>query len=269
MKLRERLLVPPGKPVALSAWDPADTLELVKGADAQARLEKSMARLDELQYLMYAEQRRALLIVLQGVDAAGKDGTIRHEMTGLNPQGCRVAAFKAPSPEEAAHDFLWRIHQAVPRRGDIAIFNRSHYEDVLVARVRQLVPRAVWSARYEQINGFEALLAENGVIVVKLLLHISKDEQRQRFQERLRDPAKRWKLVPSDFEDRKFWDDYVAAYEEALARCSTAHAPWFIIPANHKWVRNLAVSRILVETLEALDMTFPEPAFDLSRFHLS
>ena len=261
MMLGEQLRVSPGKPVRLAAWDSDDTRG-IEHAEADARLAKSLARLDELQYLMYAEQRRALLVVLQGMDAAGKDGTIRHVMTGLNPQGSRVTAFKPPTPEEAAHDFLWRVHQAVPRRGDVAIFNRSHYEDVLIARVHQLVPRAVWSRRYEDINRFEQLLTESDVVVVKFFLHIGKDEQRRRLEERLRDPTKQWKLALSDLEERKFWDDYVAAYEEALTRCSTASAPWFIIPANKKWFRNLAVSRVLVETLEALDMTFPKPSFD-------
>jgi PPK2 family polyphosphate:nucleotide phosphotransferase len=264
MMLREQLRVSPGKPVRLAAWDSDDTRG-VEHAEADARLAKSLARLDELQYLMYAEQRRALLVVLQGMDAAGKDGTIRHVMAGLNPQGCRVTAFKPPSPEEAAHDFLWRVHQAVPRRGDVGIFNRSHYEEVLIALVHRLVPQAVWSRRYEQINRFEQLLTESDVIVVKFFLHISKDEQRRRLEERLRDPTKQWKLALSDFEERKFWDDYVAAYEEALTRCSTASAPWFIIPANKKWFRNLAVSRILVHALERLDLKFPKPSFDVSR----
>jgi PPK2 family polyphosphate:nucleotide phosphotransferase len=199
------------------------------------------------------------------MDASGKDGTIRHVMTGLNPQGCRVTSFKAPSAEEADHDFLWRIHQAVPAKGDVAIFNRSHYEDVLIARVRQLVPKEVWSSRYDQINRFEQLLVENGVIVVKFFLHISKDEQKQRFEERLRDRTKQWRFSMGDLEERKYWDDYGAAYEEVLHRCSTEAAPWYVVPADRKWVRNLVVSSILVETLEACGMNFPKPAFDVSR----
>ena len=270
MKLRRDLVVRPRshKQVKLADWDPDDTLGLSKDDEGKRALAPTLARLDELQYLMYAEGRRALLVALQGMDTAGKDGTIRHVMTGLNPQGCRVTAFKAPSPEEAAHDFLWRIHQAAPRKGDIAIFNRSHYEDVLVARVRGLVPKDVWSARYDQINRFEQLLTENGIMVVKVFLHISKDEQRRRLEERLRDPTKHWKLSASDFEDRKYWDDYVAAYEEALTRCSSEGAPWYIVPADRKWVRNLAVSRLLVETLEACDMKFPEPTLEVSRVKL-
>jgi PPK2 family polyphosphate:nucleotide phosphotransferase len=268
MALRERLLVEPGKAVMLADWDPADKLTFKKDRDYEAALAEAIARLDELQYLMYAEHRHALLIVLQGMDAAGKDGTIRHVMAAFNPQGCRVTAFKAPTSEEADHDFLWRVHRAVPLKGDIAIFNRSHYEDVLVARVRTLVPKEVWSRRYEQINQFEALLSENGVTIVKLFLHMSKDEQKQRFEERLKDPTKQWKLAPGDFEDRKYWDEYMAAYEDALARCSTDAGPWYIIPADRKWVRNLAVSQILVETLEALKMKVPKPTFDLAAFKL-
>jgi PPK2 family polyphosphate:nucleotide phosphotransferase len=267
MKLHDKLLVGPDKKVKLSEWDPADTLGFDKDG-ARTKTEDSIARLDQLQYLMYAEHRRALLIVLQGMDGSGKDGTIRHVMSGLNPQGCRVTSFKAPTLQELDHDFLWRVHLAVPARGDFAIFNRSHYEDVLVARVRKLVPKEVWSRRYDYINRFEQLLTDSGVVVVKFFLHISREEQRQRFEERLHDPTKQWKVSPSDFEDRKYWDDYVTAYEDALSRCSTREAPWFIVPANKKWLRNLAVSRILVETLEALAMRFPKPSFDLSTVKL-
>ena len=265
MKLWEQLVVAPGRRVHLAEWDPEDTRGHGKDAATEDALAQAIARLDELQYVMFADHRHALLVVLQGMDAAGKDGTIRHVMAGLNPQGCRVTAFKRPSAEEAEHDFLWRIHRAVPAKGDIAIFNRSHYEDVLVARVRKLVPREVWSARYEQINGFEALLAQNGVTVVKFFLHINEAEQKRRFEERLKDPTKQWKLEPEDFEDRKYWDDYTAAYEDALGHCSTDAAPWFVIPANKKWFRNLAVSRILVHALERLDLKFPKPSFDVSR----
>jgi len=264
MDLRDKLVVRPDKRITLADWDPGETLGLDKEAAAE-KTEQNIARLDELQYLMYAERRRALLVVLQGMDGAGKDGTIRHVMRGLNPQGCRVTSFKAPSTEEADHDFLWRVHRAVPPSGKVAIFNRSHYEDVLAARVRKLVPKNVWTRRYDHINGFEQLLTDSSVVVVKFFLHISKDEQRRRFEERLRDPTKQWKLSPSDFEDRKHWDDYVAAYEDVLTRCSTSDAPWLIVPADKKWFRNFAVSRILVETLEALDMRFPKPTVDVSR----
>jgi len=267
MALRERLMVEPGKAVMLADWDPADKLDFKKDHDHEA-LAKSLGRLDELQYLLYAERRHALLVVLQGMDAAGKDSTIRHVMSGFNPQGCRVTAFKTPTPEEAEHDFLWRVHRAVPLKGDVAIFNRSHYEDVLIARVRTLVPKEVWSRRYEQINQFEALLKESGTTIVKVFLHISKDEQKIRFEERLKDPTKQWKIAPGDFDDRKQWDEYMAAYEDALARCSTDAAPWFIVPADRKWVRNLTVSHLLVETLEGLHMKSPEPSFDPSAIKL-
>jgi len=264
MDLRDKLLLRPDTRITLADRDPGETLGLDKEAAAE-KTEKNIARLDELQYLMYAEHRRALLVVLQGMDGAGKDGTIRHVMRGLNPQGCRVTSFKAPSAEEANHDFLWRVHRAVPPSGEVAIFNRSHYEDVLAARVRKLVPKAVWTRRYDHINRFEQLLADSDIVIAKFFLHISKDEQRRRFEERLRDPTKQWKLSPSDLEDRTHWDDYVTAYQDALTRCSTSEAPWFIVPADKKWFRNFAVSRILVETLEALDMRFPKPTVDVSR----
>ncbi len=267
MELRDRFVVHPDKRIRLADWDPGETLGLEKDS-AVEQTEKSIGRLDELQYLMYAEHRHALLVVLQGMDGAGKDGTIRHVMRGLNPQGCRVTSFKAPSAEEADHDFLWRVHRAAPASGEVAIFNRSYYEDVLAARVRKLVPKRVWSQRYDHINRFEQLLTDSSVVVAKFFLYVSKDEQRRRFEERLRDPTKQWKLSPSDFEDRKHWDDYVTAYEEALTRCSTPDAPWFIVPADKKWFRNFAVSHILVETLEALDMRFPKPTFDVSRIKL-
>ena len=196
---------------------------------------KLLKRLDDLQYLFYAVKKRALLIVLQGIDTGGKDGTIRHVMSGVSPQGCRVTSFKSPTPEELAHDFLWRIHAAVPEKGDFGIFNRSHYEDVLVVRVHKLVPKKVWKARYDEINAFEKLLVENRVHIVKFFLHISKDEQKKRLEARITDPQKSWKISAADFAERKYWDDYVSAYEEALSRCSTESAPWFVIPANHKW----------------------------------
>ena len=199
------------------------------------------------------------------MDACGKDGTVRHVMGAMNPQSCRVTSFKVPTPEELAHDFLWRIHQAVPRHGEVGIFNRSHYEDVLVVRVHGLAPKRVWSERYDLINDFERALAAGGVRVVKFFLHISKKEQLTRFQARLTDKTRHWKLSPQDFQERKFWDDYVEAYTDALGKCSMPHAPWYVIPANHKWFRNLAIARILVETLDDLGMKFPEPKFDISK----
>jgi PPK2 family polyphosphate:nucleotide phosphotransferase len=268
MDFREELVVRPGTKVRLARWDPDDTLHFKKDDDARDALGRNLARLDELQYRLYADRRRAVLVVLQGMDTAGKDGTIRHVMTGLNPQGCRVTAFKEPSAEEAAHDFLWRVHRAVPARGDIGIFNRSHYEDVLAARVRRLVPTAVWKPRYRAINEFERSLVESGVLVVKFLLHISKAEQKRRFAERLADPTKQWKISPDDFEARRAWGAYRRAYEDALTACNTKYAPWYVVPANRKWFRNLAVSRILVELLEACHLRFPKPQVDLGSIRL-
>jgi len=265
MELSRPLRVKPGAKVDLADIDPAGTHGFEKGKDLEAALAKNIARIDELQYLMYAEHRRALLVVLQGIDASGKDGTIRHVMTGFNPQGCRVTPFKAPTPEELAHDFLWRIHHAVPGKGDVAIFNRSHYEDVLVVRVHELVPAPVWKRRYDQINDFERYLAENDVVIVKFFLHISKDEQKRRLERRLEDSTRQWKVALSDFEERKRWKDYQRAYDDAITRCNTKEAPWYVVPADKKWFRNLAVSQVLVETLEALDMHFPKPTVDLSR----
>ena len=269
MKIGGQLLVKPGEKVALSDHDPDDTPGYQRKRDVTPLLEESTARLAELQYLLYAENKRALLVVLQGVDTAGKDGTIRHVMSGLNPQGCRVKSFKAPTSEELDHDFLWRVHSAVPPKGEVGIFNRSHYEDVIAVRVHGLQPRPVWEKRYEQINAFERHLAENDVAILKFFLHISREEQRNRIQERIDDPKKRWKLSPLDFEERKFWNDYQRAYEDALSRCSKPRAPWFIVPANRNWFRNLAVSKIIVETLESMNMKFPKPSFDFSRYKLS
>jgi PPK2 family polyphosphate:nucleotide phosphotransferase len=257
----------PGKS-RLKHFDPSETFGLKHDDHARAALEKNVKRLSEIQYRFYASNSRALLIVLQGMDAAGKDGTIRHVMTGLNPQGCEVTSFKKPTAEELDHDFLWRIHTAVPGKGEIGIFNRSHYEDVLVARVRKLTPKDVWKARYAQINAFEALLAGTGTLVLKFFLHISNAEQKERLQERLDDPAKNWKLNPQDFEERKLWNSYQEAYEDALAKCSTSDAPWFVIPANKKWFRNLAVSQIIVKTLEGLQLDLPKPPPGLDKFRL-
>lgn len=265
MKMEKRFRVLPHTRVRLADFDPDDTAGFDKGDKVNERLEKNIARMDELEYRLYAESRRALLIILQGMDASGKDGTVRHVMTGLNPQNCRVTSFKVPSPEEAAHDFLWRVHKAMPARGEIGIFNRSHYEDVLVVRVHQLVPKSVWSARYDQINAFEKLMTENGVAILKFFLHISKKEQLERLDARLDDPNRNWKISEADVKERKRWDDYVKAYEDVLSRCSTSVAPWFVIPANKKWFRNLAVSQIIVETLERMDPKFPKPAIDLSK----
>ncbi len=215
--------------------------------------------LQELQRVLWAEGKHSLLIVLQAMDAGGKDGTIRHVFRGVNPQGCQVTSFKVPTKEELSHDYLWRIHKATPRRGYMGIFNRSHYEDVLVVRVHDLVPPEIWKQRYEQINHFEKLLADTGTTILKFFLHISKEEQKERFQARLDDPSKNWKFSMGDVEERGHWDDYMLAFEEALSRCSTPWAPWYVIPANRKWYRNVAVSNIIIETLEGLGMQYPPP----------
>jgi PPK2 family polyphosphate:nucleotide phosphotransferase len=225
-------------------------------------LGESLEELRKLQYRLFAENRRAVLVVLQAMDAAGKDGVVRHVLSGLNPQACRVTSFKVPSALEKQHDFLWRIHQAVPPMGEIGVFNRSHYEDVLVARVRQLAPPAVWKARFAMINDFERYLSDNGVTIVKFFLHLSRTEQARRLQDRLKDPERNWKFTPADIEERRFWDDYQSAYEDVLARCSTSWAPWFVIPADHKWYRNWAVAEILRHTLWKMDLRFPPPLHD-------
>jgi PPK2 family polyphosphate:nucleotide phosphotransferase len=261
--LARELMIRPGSRVKLADIDPGDT-HGVKKAHAEKFLEENRERLSVLQYLLYAEAQRALLVVLQGIDAGGKDGTIRHVMSGLNPQGVRVTPFKVPEGAEKRHDYLWRVHQVVPERGMIGIFNRSHYEDVLVVRVHGLVPKPVWKARYQQINDFERMLSENDVRIVKFLLYIDKKEQARRFRERLDDKAKNWKFSAADLKERQYWDDYMQAYEEMLAKCSTGVAPWYLIPANKKWFRNLAVSQILRGELEAMKLKVPKPAADLS-----
>jgi PPK2 family polyphosphate:nucleotide phosphotransferase len=220
---------------------------------------KHRARLSQLQEVFYASQQRALLIVLQGMDTAGKDGTIRHIFSGINPQGCDVTAFKVPTPLEARHDFLWRCHSAVPPRGMIGIFNRSHYEDVLSPYVHGLISRKTVRARLDDINAFESSLADNGVVILKFLLHISHDEQTRRIEARIADPHKHWKLSPADFAERKFWPQYQDAYNELLSATSRKHAPWFVIPANMKWQRDLAISEVLLEAMQHLKLKFPTP----------
>jgi PPK2 family polyphosphate:nucleotide phosphotransferase len=258
------LEVPPGTKIRLADFDPGYTGELKHKKEALGELKKSLQALDDLGYRLYAENRRALLLVLQGMDSAGKDGTIRHVMRGFNPQSCQVTSFKQPSLEELDHDFLWRISRAVPRRGNIGIFNRSHYEDVLVVRVHGLVPKEEWKTRYERINHFERLVVAGGTTLVKVFLHISKDEQRKRLQARLDNPQKRWKFSKADLAERRYWDDYQRAYEDALTRCNTEHAPWHIVPADHKWYRNLAIAGLLRDALRSMDPQFPaaEPGLE-------
>jgi PPK2 family polyphosphate:nucleotide phosphotransferase len=260
----DRFRVAPGAPFSLDDRDTGDT----RGAPGDKKATRKavggiLEQLMGLQERLYAESRQALLVVLQAMDAGGKDGTVKHVFAGTNPQGVRVTSFKEPTPEELAHDFLWRVHHAAPPRGYIGIFNRSHYEDVLVARVHELVDESVWRERYRHINHFEALLADADVRVVKLFLHISRDEQAERLRKRLERPDKRWKFRRGDLADRERWDDYVAAYEEAIARTSTERAPWYVVPADRKWYRDWAVGRIVLETLEDMDPQFPEPAEDL------
>jgi len=265
MRASDAFQVKPGSKIRLRQFDPAATQGAKGRKEGLVKTAKYCAKLGELQYLLFAEKKHALLVVLQGLDASGKDGAVRHVMSGVNPQSCLVTSFKTPTQEELDHDFLWRIHKAVPARGVIGIFNRSHYEDVLIVRVHNLVPKSVWSRRYDQINEFEKSLTESGVTILKFFLHISKDEQKKRFEERLTDPTKNWKVAQADFDERKLWDDYTKAYEDAIERTSTNYAPWHIIPSDHKWFRNLALSRVIVETLQSLDMKFPKPSMDLSK----
>jgi PPK2 family polyphosphate:nucleotide phosphotransferase len=250
--------------VKLSDWDPNDTSEF-KGSKEQARMEvQNLAhRLEELQEVLFAEHKHKILIVLQAMDTGGKDGAIRHVFETVNPQGTRVANFKEPSLEELDHDYLWRVHKQVPAKGELVIFNRSHYEEVLIVRVHKLVPADVWKQRFDQINAFEQMLAENGTTILKFYLHIDKEEQKQRLQARLDDPNKHWKFHKGDLEERKLWNEYMPAYEDVLNKTSSAAAPWIIVPANHKWYRDLVISSVLVETLERLQMKFPEPEEDL------
>jgi PPK2 family polyphosphate:nucleotide phosphotransferase len=255
----------PGTRVRLSEIDPAFKDQHANKAAAKKQMERDDLRLTELQRLLYAEHHRSLLICLQGVDAAGKDGTIGHVFKALNPQGARVHAFKVPSQEEADHDFLWRVHLNVPAKGEIVIFNRSQYEAVLVERVRNLVPESVWSKRYELINDFEKNLTFAGTTILKFFLHLSDEEQLRRFKKRLDDRARQWKISEADYSDRAYFDEYAKAYEDVLEKTSTSYAPWFVIPSDHKWFRNLAVSKIVVETLEAFEMHFPSPSVDLEK----
>ena len=259
---RDQLRVKPAAHVRLEHRDLGDTLGWDR-EDAEKQTAKELERLAELQDRLWAEDKHPVLVVLQGIDAAGKDGTIKKVMTAFNPQGSPVTAFKVPSAEELAHDFLWRVHKAVPGKGEIGIFNRSHYEEVLVVRVHELVPKAVWSKRYDLINAFEHHLVETGTTVVKFFLAIDKDEQRERFQARYDDPTKRWKFSMGDLAERKLWDDYQAAFDDMLDRTSTDIAPWYLIPANRKWFRDLAVSTILADTIDDLKPAYPPVADDV------
>jgi PPK2 family polyphosphate:nucleotide phosphotransferase len=259
-----RYRVKPGSQVDLSRWDANDTSAFSGSkSDVKTRLFDLSQRVDELQELLYAEHKHKLLVVLQAMDTGGKDGTIRHVFEGVNPQGVKVAIFGVPTPVELAHDYLWRVHPCMPGAGEIMIFNRSHYEDVLVVRVHELVPPHVWQRRYAQINDFERMLTEEGMTILKFYLHIDKDEQKRRLQDRLDDPTKHWKFKLSDLQERQRWDDYMAAYADMLSQTSTEWAPWTIVPANRKWYRNLVVSSLLLETLQGLKMSYPPAEKDL------
>lgn len=261
-KLREVLRIDPGAKVKLADVDPRETYGRTKD-DAAKALAEARERLASLHDRFWADGRHRLLVVLQGIDTSGKGGTIEHAMGALHPAGVRVKGFGVPTPVELAHDYLWRVHEHVPGNGEIVIFDRSHYEDVLVVRVRELAPKARWSRRFEQINAFERLLVDEGTTIVKCYLHISKDEQRDRLQARLDDPDKRWKFRMGDLEERKRWDDYMAAYQDVLTKCSTSWAPWYLVPADRKWFRNLAVTEILIDVLEQLDCRYPPVADDV------
>ena len=252
-------LVRPGSKVRLKGIDAGYHGKHESHDQALPEIQAQLAKIDALQYLMHAESAHALLIVLQGLDAAGKDGVIRHVLTAMNPVGCTVTGFKQPTSAELAHEFLWRVHPHVPAKGSVAIFNRSHYEDVLVVRVHQLVPEELWAKRFGLINDFEKLLAtENQTTILKFFLHISNEEQLQRFKKRLDDPSRNWKISESDYKEREYWDEYMKAYEEALQKTSTSHAPWFVIPSDHKWFTRLAVAAAIVDGLVGLDLRFPK-----------
>jgi PPK2 family polyphosphate:nucleotide phosphotransferase len=271
MSFRDTYVIEPRSRVHLDDIDPAQTGKHGSETEARSAIAEDLARLTKLQYRLYAENERSLLIVLQAPDAGGKDGTVRHVFGALNPQGASVHAFKVPTAAEAAHDFLWRIHAATPAYGQITIFNRSHYEDVLVPRVHRTLPKETIAKRYDRINEFEKNLVQSGTVILKFYLHISPDEQLRRFEERLDDPRKQWKISDADYAEREHWNDYRKAFEDTFERTSTRRAPWFVIPANHKWFRNLAVARIVTDTLDDLDMKYPKPTVDLEemrqRYH--
>ena len=272
VNFREEMIVEPGTRIKLGEIDPSYHSRYESREAAMPDTLFLLHKLDQLQYLMYAERKQSLLIVLQGLDACGKDGVIRHILTGMNPAGCRVVGFKQPKPEELDHDFLWRVHPHLPAKGEVSVFNRSHYEDVLVVRVHEFAQVNLWSKRYDLINDFEKLLkTENNTTVLKFFLYISKEEQLARFRQRLEDPSRHWKISEADYRERTYWSHYVDAFEDMLHKTSTSNAPWFVIPSNHKWFRDLAVSQIVSRTLEDLDMKLPAPAVDIAairrRYH--
>jgi PPK2 family polyphosphate:nucleotide phosphotransferase len=261
----KRYEIEPGSKVDLNEWDPDETSAFDGDKDAaQERLQNLTEELEALQEMLFAEHKHKVLVVLQAMDTGGKDGVIRHVFEGVNPQGVRVASFKVPTPIELDHDYLWRVHQQTPAKGEIVIFNRSHYEDVLVVRVHKLVPEEVWRRRYAQINDFERILVEEGTTILKFFLHISKDEQKERLQARLDDPNKHWKFNVGDLKERDLWPEYMKAYEDVLSKTSTKWSPWYIVPANRKWYRNLLVAESIVKALKGFDMHYPPAEQDLS-----
>jgi PPK2 family polyphosphate:nucleotide phosphotransferase len=266
MNLTKRLRVEPGSQVDLAAIDASFHAKWASAEAAKTEIESNLARITVLQRKLYADRGHCLLIVLQGIDGAGKDGTCWHVISAMDPQGVDVHGFKQPTSEEKDHDFLWRVHPHAPGRGRVAVFNRSYYEDVLIARVHKLVSKDVWKPRYDIINNWEKLLAtENNTTILKFFLYISKEEQLSRFKERLDDPVRQWKISDSDYSERELWAAYIRAFEAALSRCSTKYAPWFVIPANHKWFRNLAVSQIIADALDDMKLELPKPTVDLKK----
>jgi PPK2 family polyphosphate:nucleotide phosphotransferase len=264
MNYRKKFVVEPGSKLHLAKIDPSFSGKHKSHKSAGAEIAKEVERMDRLQYLLYADATQSLLVVLQALDAAGKDGVIRHLFTGMNPQGTAVFGFKQPNNTELAHDFLWRAHKSAPGNGEVVIYNRSYYEDVLVVRVHKLVPRSVWSKRFELINDFEKMLTENRMRVLKFYLHIDPDEQLARFKERLDDPGRRWKISENDYSERKLWPQYVEAYEDAIELTSTKRAPWYVIPSNHKWFRNLAISQIIADTMDEMGLKLPPPRVNIA-----
>jgi PPK2 family polyphosphate:nucleotide phosphotransferase len=271
MDYRKKFVVERGSKLRLSKIDASYTGKHETHEKALPEIQAHLERMDKLQYLLFADGNQSLLVILQALDAAGKDGVIRHVFSGMNPQGTFVYGFKQPSKYEAAHDFLWRAHLRTPGKGEVVVFNRSYYEDVLVVRVHKLVPNLVWSKRYDLINDFETMLSQNGTTILKFYLHISPDEQLSRFKQRLDDPSRHWKISESDYSERELWPEYMAAYEDAMPLTSTKHAPWYIIPANHKWFRNLVVSQIVADTLDEMGLKLPATRVDLAdirrKFH--
>ncbi len=254
-----RLMVAEGKKINLQKLDPDYDFSINEKKAVYVLEQNLKKRMSDLQYRLYAERKKALLIVFQGIDASGKDSTIRHVISAFNPQGCTVKAFKEPTEEELSHDFLWRIHKSVPAKGEIFVFNRSHYEDIIQPRVHKTIHKSIWSQRFKHINAFEKCLSDSNTKIIKFYLNISKEEQRKRLEERMTDPSKQWKVSERDLKDRKFWNSYATAYQDTISKCSNIWAPWYIIPANKKWFRNFAVGLIIIDTLERMKPKFPKP----------